>query len=121
MTTTQKHQSVSVHLYEQAQIELETGDLIQASEKFWGSAAQALKVVAQERGWDHNSHAHFYRILQGIIAETGDEELFDLFGAANLLYVNFYEHWMSSQQIRRLGVQVGMLIDRLERITIASL
>ena len=120
MTTTQTYKSVSTHLFQQAQAqaELEAGDLIQASEKFWGAAAQALKAIAQEQGWEHNSHAHFFRIVQEIITMTGDEEIFDLFGAANLLHINFYEHWMKREQIHKLGAQVGELIERLELITI---
>ena len=113
MTTAKRYELVSVRLLEQAHVELEGGDLVQVSEKFWGAVAQSLKAVAEERGWEHNSHAHFYRIVQALIEETGDEELFDLFGAANLLHINFYEHWMTVGQIRGLGEQVGELIERL--------
>ena len=116
MTTAERYQSVSAQLFEQAHLELDAGDLIQASEKFWGATAQALKAIAQERGWEHNSHAHFYRIVQALIEETGDEELFDLFGSANLLHINFYEHWMKVTQIRKLADQVGQLINRLDDI-----
>ena len=116
MTTAQDYRAISVDLFEQANIELEAGDLIQASEKFWGATAQALKAIAQERGWEHNSHAHFYRIVQALIEETGDEDLFDLFGSANLLHINFYEHWMNAAQIRKLADQVGQLINRLDHI-----
>ena len=116
MTTLERYQSLSAQLLEQAHLELEDGDLIQASEKFWGATAQALKAIAQERGWEHNSHAHFYRIVQAIIEETGDEDLFDLFGSANLLHINFYEHWMNAAQIRKLADQVEQLINRLDHI-----
>ena len=116
MTTAERYQSVSAQLIEQAHLELEAGDLIQASEKFWGATAQALKAIAQERGWEHNSHAHFYRIVQALIEETGDEDLFDLFGSANLLHINFYEHWMNAAQIRKLADQVEQLINRLDHI-----
>ncbi len=116
MTTVERYQSVSAQLFEQAHVELESGDLIQASEKFWGSTAQALKAIAQDRGWEHGSHAHFYRIVQDLIEETDDRELFDLFRAANQLHGNFYEHWMNEWQIRSLAGQVGELLDRLSQI-----
>ena len=35
---------------------LRAGNNIQASEKGWGAAAQGLKAIAEERGWNHNSH-----------------------------------------------------------------
>ena len=31
---------------------LAEGDLLQASEKGWGAAAQMVKAVAEARGWD---------------------------------------------------------------------
>ena len=85
-------QELSVTLFDQAHAELDACDLIQASDKFWGAAAQALKAIAQERGWDHGSHAHFCVIVRNLVDETEDHQLVELFGAANLLHINFYEH-----------------------------
>ena len=90
MTTTQTYKSVSTHLFQQAQAELEVGDLIQASEKFWGAAAQALKSIAHERGWEHKSHGNFYRIVRRLVDESGDKQLVPLFQAADTLHANFY-------------------------------
>ncbi len=116
MTTSQQYVETSATLFDQARLELETGDLIQASEKYWGAAAQALKAVAQDRGWEHNSHAHFYRVVRNLIDETGDEQLFDLFNAADLLHTNFYENWMQPQEILQLADRVEQLIQRLNEI-----
>ncbi len=119
MTTAQEYSATSATLFDQARLELETGDLIQASEKYWGAAAQALKSIAQSRGWEHNSHAHFYRIIRNLIDETGDDQLFDLFNAANLLHSNFYENWMEANEIQRLSTQVDQLINHLSQIDAA--
>ncbi len=119
MTTAQEYQATSSTLFDQARLELEAGDLIQASEKYWGAAAQSLKAIAQNRGWEHNSHAHFYRIVRNLIDETGDNELFDLFNAANLLHSNFYENWMDATEILRLSSQVAQLNNRLAEIETA--
>ena len=43
---------------------------IQASEKGWGAAAQALKAVAEERGWNHNGHG----LIVDIAKQVSDEE-----------------------------------------------
>ena len=113
MTTVERYQTVSKTLFDQAHLELQAGDLIQASEKFWGAAAQALKGVAEIRGWEHSSHAHFYRIVRNLVNETGDHRLVELFGAANMLHINFYEHWMEDIEIRALADQVRELLDWL--------
>ena len=116
MTTVERYRSVSSTLFDQAQVELQAGDLVQASEKFWGAAAQALKATAQQHSWQHDSHAHFYQIVRNLVNETGDKGLVDLFNAANLLHINFYEHWMEPDEIQRLAEQVSQLLNRLEVI-----
>ncbi len=113
MATTEQYRSTSTHLFDQAMIELEAGDLIQASEKFWGSAAQALKSVAERRGWKHNSHAHFYNIMAQIEAETQSASLRRDFGSAAELHTNFYENWLDEDQIRRRVVDVRHFIEQL--------
>ncbi len=113
MTTAERYQAVSETLLDQAHAELDAGDLIQASEKFWGATAQALKALAQERGWEHGSHAHFYAIVRNLVDETGDHDLVELFGAANLLHINFYEHWLEEIEIRTFAQQTRELLDRL--------
>ena len=45
MTTAEQYRSTSLHLYDQAIEELDEGDLLQASEKLWGAAAQALNPL----------------------------------------------------------------------------
>ena len=116
MTTAERYQVVSETLLDQAYAELDAGDLIQASEKFWGATVQALKAVAQERGWEHGSHAHFYAIVRNLVDETGDHHLVELFGAANLLHINFYEHWLEEIEIRTFTHQVQELLGRLAAI-----
>ncbi len=116
MTTAQDYKAISADLFEQANAELEAGDLIQASEKFWGAAAHSLKSIAESRGWQHKSHAHFYRIIRNLSDETGDKDMIYLFNAADSLHSNFYENWMQEDEIRHFSDQVAQLIDRLAEI-----
>ncbi len=116
MTTAQDCRAISADLFEQANIELEAGDLIQASEKFWGAAAHSLKSIAEHRGWEHKSHAHFYRIIRNLSDETDDKQLIYLFNAADSLHSNFYENWMQEDEIRHYATQVNQLIQRLTNI-----
>ena len=119
MTTAQDCRAISAALLDQANIELEAGDLIQASEKFWGAAAHSLKSIAETRGWQHKSHAHFYRIIRNLSNETSDKDLIYLFNAADSLHSNFYENWMQEDEIRHFSIQVAQLIDRLSEIDAA--
>ena len=116
MPSFDNYRSGSATLLGQAQIELETGDLIQASEKYWGATAQAFKAIAEERGWEHKSHAHLYRVLRNIVDETGDREITKLFNSANLLHINFYEHYMDREEMQPYIEDVSTLLDRLDDI-----
>ena len=49
--TTQKYRDSSRSLLSQAKTELAAGDVRQASEKAWGAAAQMVKAIAEQRGW----------------------------------------------------------------------
>ena len=73
--TTQRYQQASEQFLAQARQELSDGDLAQASEKGWGTAAQILKAIAEQRGWEHNRHRHYLRIASRLRAETGDGDI----------------------------------------------
>ena len=89
---------------------------IQASEKGWGATAQALKSVAEERGWNHNSHGLIVDIAQQIADEQGRPDLVGLFGTAQALHTNFYENWLSSDTVGIYLNDVKKLLPELERI-----
>ena len=81
--------------------ELEEGDLLQASEKGWGAAAQMVKAVAQERGWEHRSHNLLFAAVDKMAAETGNDQFIRLFSGADspaqellrgALVINGYRH-----------------------------
>ena len=81
----------SAHYLSQASEELARGDTLQASEKGWGAAAQIVKAVAEERGWDHFRHVYLYENVRRVIQETNDTEFRNLFAYAGELHTNFYE------------------------------
>ena len=97
----------------QAQEEFDRGDMLQASEKAWGAAAQAVKATAEQRGWEHNTHARLFDNLKRVSRETGDPELHDLFHVANSLHQNFNEGWQTDDSVRRGILRVKILVDRL--------
>lgn len=98
----------------QARAELGQGDTRQASEKGWGAAAQMLKSIAEQRGWDHRSHRHIRRTATQLVQETGDREISRLYRVASDLHTNFYEDSDSPNDVL-LGLDdIQTLLDKLE-------
>ena len=100
----------------QAQEEFNKGDMLQASEKAWGAAAQAVKATAEQRGWEHSTHARLFENIKRVSRETGDAEFYDLFHVANSLHQNFYEGWQTDDFVQRGIQRVRLLVDRLDAI-----
>ena len=102
------HREAGRRLIAQARAQLEVGDLRQASEKAWGAAVQMAKAAASSRGWDHDQHRHLWTVAKDLTNEADDQEIHDLFVAANGLHVNFYEDTYDAQM-------VALNIDRVEQ------
>jgi hypothetical protein len=98
----------------QAFDELAQRDLRQASEKGWGAAAQMVKAVAEQRGWEHNRHALLFEVVRRIAGETGNNQLNTLFHFANSLHTNFYENWLPEEMVRSGLDNLSELVDTLE-------
>lgn len=62
---------MSRRFIEQSRLHLEEGDRVQASEKVASAVAAALKAIAQQRGWRHQSHALRDSIVTQLGAELG--------------------------------------------------
>ncbi len=53
-----RYEEISRHLLDQADEELDKGDVLLAPEKIWLAVAHELKGIAQHRGWNHRYHNH---------------------------------------------------------------
>ncbi len=95
--------------WQQAQDELEKGDLRQASEKGWGAAAQIVKAVAEHRGLEHKSH----RDLFEVVSSLNNERINAGFSFANTLHINFYEGWLTENLVRQYLNSVGEFVHVL--------
>ena len=116
MTLATDHALVSRVFIEQAQTELDSGDLLQASEKAWGATARALKDIAEPRGWRHNRRYDYVQIIARLEEMTGRQELRHGFQAAQALHANFYEGWMTEAQVRNNIADVRQLVADLHQL-----
>ena len=110
----QTYKAASRFLLSQGESELARGDTRQASEKGWGAAAQMVKSVAEQRGWEHRNHAALYNVISRLVAETGDDEIRRLFAVAGNLHVNFYENWDNAPNVAAGLQDVRHFLDKLE-------
>ena len=111
---TPTYRAASRELLAQATRELDAGDSRQASEKAWGAAAQMVKAVAQDRGWQHDNHFLLFQTANRLAEETGDRQIITLMSTAGNLHTNFYENWLPPATVAS-GIQdVELLLDKLE-------
>lgn len=99
-----------------AKEELEKGDLLQASEKLWGAAAQMVKAVAERKGWAHDSHRALSQVVNRLAQETGDRALRSSFQIAQSLHFNFYENMHPREFIEDSLGTIEELLGKLERL-----
>jgi uncharacterized protein YuzE len=116
MTLAEEHRAVSHQFIQQADEELERGDYLQASEKAWGAAVRAVKCIAGQRGWEHDSHRHLFAATRRIADEGQDLEIRELFGVASSLHINFYEGWMDDATVVGNIDSVKRLLSKLESL-----
>ena len=115
MTTA--YQAASRPLLAQARKELAEGDTRQASEKGWGAAAQMVKAIAEQRGWDHKTHRHIWQVVKKLADERRDITISRLFRSANHLHSNFYEDIDDPNNVADALNDVERLIELLEPLT----
>ena len=94
---------------------LADGDLLQASEKAWGAAAQTVKAAAEQRGWRHQSHGDLFQIVKRLADESTDSSPHALFHSAKALHQNFYEGLMTEDSVAVGLQQVDEFVRRLDQ------
>lgn len=117
VTRTRYYNTTGWDFLAKARTYLGEGDLLQASEKGWGAAAQMVKSVAEAREWPHNGHHHLWRVVNRLVNETGDRDIRTAFAAAAALHTNFYEGWLPRETVEDYLVHVSDLLAELEALT----
>ncbi len=96
----ERYEEISRHLLEQAREEFDKGDILQASDKVWGTTAHAVKSVCQRMGWNHHAHNHLRAAASYISSEFGRDDLRLAFGYLESLHTNYYEHQWEVADVR---------------------
>ena len=102
----ESHQIHSRRLIRHAEDWLALGDRLQASEKAWGAVAHYLKVIADRRGWQYETHVDSFRVTRALAAEQANPRISELFSIAEGLHKNYY----------RDSMPLEFLADRLENV-----
>ena len=114
MATVDFHIEASRRLLQQAGRELDAGDVLQASKKGWGAAAHTVKAIAEQRGWLHERHGHLFRVARRVADELEQPRIRDLFRYASSLHTNFYEGWLTEEDVETGLKEVRELLSLLE-------
>ena len=109
----EKYMRMSRQFLAQAQEEFDKGDMLQASEKAWEAAAQAVKATAEQNGWEHDTRGRLFENIDRISQETGDDDLHVHFHVANSLHQNSLEGWQADEFVQSGIRQVTLLVDKL--------
>lgn len=95
---------------------LEKGDYVQASEKYWGAVAQAVKAAAAKRGLELKTHGQLWDFVNGLVEKLNDLELGDLWVRANALHKNFYEGRLIPELAKKYMEDSKKLVEKLVKL-----
>ena len=110
------HMRMSRRFVAHARTELDKDNRLQASEKVWGAASQALKSIAVQRGWKHWNHDLMYVIASQLSAERGRPDLVERFSAAENHHRNFYNNDRFPDDIKIAIDGVEELVNDLDAV-----
>jgi len=96
------------------------GDHVQASEKFWGVAAEMVNAVASSRGLELRTNADLWAFVTKLRDELKEPGVTRLFGLANALYQDFCEASMTQEAMRDHAAALTQFINKLENLIIRS-
>jgi len=98
---------------DEAQKYAEMGDIVQASEKYWGAITSLLNIIGELRNMPHYRHSDYWEIIETIAMEL-DKEVIDLYGIAERLHANFYHNFIKKENFQYYRKRVEKLINTLK-------
>ena len=76
-----------------------------------------MKSIAEQRGWQHQSHSLLYDISNQVVEELGRPDLRDMFQSAKSMHQNFYENWESEEGVEYAVGRVKEYLAELEAVS----
>ena len=105
----------SEELLTEARKKLEKGNVRQATEKVWGSAALAVKAYASWKdGKRLTSHKELWKYKRKLEEELGDW-VYDAWMAANGMHTCFYEDWCTEKDVEEALTRVKKLVEEIKQ------
>ena len=111
---------ISRELLAKAWQELDSGDLLQASEKAWGAAAFALKAAAEKRRWFNDADWKLGIIADILSAEMDDPGIAAGYSRTREAHYNYYHHEFGAWRIAALIAAAARMISSLEPVLAAD-
>ena len=112
----ERYNELSLQYIRRADEYVRAGDRVQASEKGWGAVAEAIKSIAEQRGWNHQGHRLLNDIAYQLTAEWERPDLKLLFDAMEKLHINFYEDTMELDDVAASIGNAKSLLHGLEEV-----
>ena len=102
---------ISQRMIIHAREELANGSRLQAGEKAWGAVVHPIKAIAEQRGWQHESHQDIRAVLGQVVLEYNfdGDQVYALSQAYFIGHENFYENHRSREELTEM-------IDRVEEV-----
>ena len=97
--TVHDHAATARHFLAESDREFAAGDHLQAAEKLYGAANHAVTAVAQQRGWQYESHRSMKNAIYRLEAEYGDPFITAGFMAAEKFHKHFFHDNMEPYEI----------------------
>lgn len=94
---------------------LKKENYVEASEKFWGAAAEMVKAIAAKRGVTIIAHRTISEFVSKLDKERPDLGLALSFHVANNLHTNFYEDWLDPEMVKKGAEAIRTFIKNMKQ------
>lgn len=91
------------------------GDLVQASEKYWGVVAALLNAVGEREALPHYTHRDLKEIAIHLTEKMKDTEYTRLLSSVETLHANYYHNFLRRISYDAHREDALRLIERLKR------
>ncbi len=122
MTTFPQNQHISIarRFLDKSHREFADGDELNGAELLWGAAAHALIAVAQENGWQYDSHGALRNVAIRLETSGQRPQWRSDFNTAEHFHTHFYHGRLTDRQIIADRPKVGRFVNRLLTLTVVQ-